>query len=402
MNTVELVEPQGDAASIRAALLANAATLLPVLRARIAQAEAERKIPAETIADFHRAGFFRMLQPKRFGGFEVHPNTFFEVQIQVATACPSTAWVLGVVAVHNWQLALFPDAAQQDVWGADPTVLLSSSYAPTGQATAVEGGFRLNGRWSFNSGGDHCGWAFLGAFAPVPEGQPPDMRTFLVPRQDYRIEDNWFTFALKGTGSKDVVLDNVFVPTHRTHKMTDGFLCNSPGNAVNPAPLYRLPFGQIFVRSVSTTSIGIATGALAFYREVTATKVGAADGNKAAMDPASQEACARAASTLDQIQLVLHRNFQVMMEMAERGEKIPVDQRVAWRWDSSETVSRCTELVDELFGLCGARALFLNSPMHRFFLDIHGARAHYANRPEASSRNYGRVLLGMRSTDYFL
>lgn len=402
MLSSDLVDPQGDAASIRRILLENAAALLPVLRARNEAAEAARQVPAETIADFHRAGFFRMLQPRRFGGLEVHPNTFFEVQIQVATACPSSAWVLGVVAVHNWQLALFPEAAQMEVWGDDPTVLISSSYAPTGQVTAVDGGFLLNGRWSFSSGCDHCGWAFLGGFAPVAEGQPPDMRTFLVPRADYTIEDNWHTFALKATGSKDVVLHNVFVPAHRTHKMTDGFVCSSPGNALNPSPLYRLPFGQIFVRSVSTTSIGIALGALAFYRSVTATKVGAADGNKAAMDPASQEACARAASALDQLQLVLHRNFSVMMEMAERGERIPVEQRVAWRWDSSETVGRCTEVVDELFGLCGARALFLNSPMHRYFLDVHGARAHYANRPEASGRNYGRVLLGMRSTDYFL
>ena len=122
----------------------------------------------------------------------------------------------------------------------------------------------------------------------------------------------------------------------------------------------------------------------------------------AAQDPSSQEACARAASAIDQAKLVLHRNLGQMIEMTERGERIPVEQRVAWRWDSTETVGRCVAVVDELFSLCGARALFVESPMHRFFLDIHGARAHYANRPEASGRNYGRVLLGMRSTDYFL
>lgn len=392
----------GDATAVRAALLANAEALLPALRERATAAEAARRIPDATIADFHAAGFFRMLQPARFGGLEVHPSTFFDVQIRVATACPSSAWVLGVVAIHNWQLALFPLAAQEAVWGADPTRLISSSYAPTGKVTAAEGGYRISGRWSFSSGSDHCQWAFLGGFTPVEEGQPPDMRTFLVPRSDYRIEDNWKTFALKATGSNDVVLDDVFVPFHRTHKMTDGFLCKSPGNEVNPAALYRLPFGQLFVRSVSTTSIGIAKGALEFYTAVTATKVGAADGNKAAQDPASQEACARSASALDQVQLVLHRNLGQMMEMTERGERIPVEQRVAWRWDSTEAVSRCVGVVDELFSLCGARALFLDSPMHRYFLDIHGARAHYANRPEASGRNYGRVLLGMRSTDYFL
>ena len=399
---MNLISPEGDAAAVAATLLANAVALLPALRERGPAAEVARRLPHQTLADFRRAGFFRMLQPRRFGGLEVHPGTFFDVQICIATACPSSAWVLGVVAIHNWQLALFDDTAQHEVWGLDPGRLICSSYAPTGRVTAAEGGYRISGRWSFSSGSDHCDWAFLGGFVPVDEGQPPDMRTFLLPRSDYRIEDNWNTFALKATGSNDVVVDDVFVPFHRTHKMTDGFLCKSPGNTLNTSPLYRLPFGQLFVRSVSTTSIGIAEGAFDFYKGVTVSKVGAADGNKAAMDSSAQEACARAASALDHVKLVLHRNLDTMMGMAQRGERIPVEQRVAWRWDSTEAVSRCVSVVDELFSLCGARALFLDSPMHRYFLDIHGARAHYANRPEASSRNFGRVQLGMRSTDYFL
>jgi 3-hydroxy-9,10-secoandrosta-1,3,5(10)-triene-9,17-dione monooxygenase len=394
-----LLHNSGDT---RALLLARADALLPVLRERVAASEAARTISATTIADFHAAGFFRMLQPRRWGGLEVHPNTFFDVQIKIATAHPSAAWVLGVVAVHNWQLALFDEQAQRDVWGEDDTTLVSSSYAPTGKVTAAEGGYRISGRWSFSSGVDHCRWAFLGGFAPVEAGSTPDMRTFLVPLSALQIEDNWHTIALRGTGSKDVVADDVFVPAHRTHRMTDGFKCDSPGNAVNNAPLYRLPFGQVFTRSVSTTAIGIAQGALDFYRSVTATKVGAADGNKAAADPCSQMACARAASTVDQLQLVLHRNMDAMMQHAERGERMSIDQRVAWRWDSSDAVSRAVAVVDELFSLCGARALFTSSPMHRYFVDIHGARAHYANRPESSGRNFGRLQLGGRTHDYFI
>ena len=120
------------------------------------------------------------------------------------------------------------------------------------------------------------------------------------------------------------------------------------------------------------------------------------------MDPSAQEAVARAASTVDQVVLVLHRNFTDMMDRATRGEKIPVETRVAWRWDSSEAVGRCVDAVDTLFTLCGGRAIFSNSPMHRFFCDIHGARAHYANRPEPSGRNFGGVQLGMPTTDFFI
>lgn len=387
---------------LREKLLDNARRLLPVLAQRVAASEAARTLSSATVDDFARAGFWRMLQPKRWGGLEVHPNTFFDVQIQVATAHPSAAWVLGVVAVHNWQLALFPLEAQEDVWGDDPGVRVSSSYAPTGAVQRAEGGYRVSGRWSFSSGVDHCRWAFLGGFAPTEEGAPPDMRTFLVPLSEATIEDTWHTVALKGTGSKDVVLDDVFVPEHRTHRMSDGFRCDSPGNAVHDSPLYRLPFGQIFVRSVSTTSIGIARGALDFYRSVTQTKVGAADGNRAAKDPTAQMACARAASTVDQLELVLHRNMDTLMADASAGTRTSIEQRVAFRWDSSETVSKAVAAVDELFALCGGRALFLSSPMHRYFVDVHGARAHYANRPDASGRNFGRVQLGMRTTDYFI
>lgn len=395
------VDPFEGVDDPREMLLRNAEALQPTLRKRIVDAEAERILPAETIEDFHRAGFWRMLQPKRYGGLEVHPNTFFDVQMKVAEACSSTSWVLGVVAVHNWQLALFDPQAQEDVWGDNPEALISSSYAPTGTVKRVEGGFEISGRWSFSSGSDHCDWVFLGGFVPVDEG-PPDMRTFLVPKSDYRLDDVWHTMALKGTGSKDVVIDKAFVPEHRTHKMSDGFRCKNPGNALNPAALYKIPFGQIFTRSVSTTAVGIARGALEFYKSVTATKVGAADGSKAAADPSAQMACARAASAIDAAELVLHRNFEEMMDYAARGEAFPMERRVAWRWDSSEVVGKMVQVVDELFTLCGARALFTDSPMHRYFCDIHGARAHYANRPESSGRNYGHVQLGGRTRDFFL
>ncbi len=404
MSAVEAIplSAADDPAATRARLLANADALEPLLRAHIDDSETNRRLSPGVIAAFHEAGFFRMLQPRRWGGLEVHPNTFFDVQIRIASIYPSAAWVLGVVAVHNWQLALFPEQAQRDVWGEDPSVLVSSSYAPTGSVERVEGGFELSGRWSFSSGCDHCDWVFLGGFGPTSEGAPRDMRTFLVPLSACRIDDNWHTFALKGTGSKDVVLDGVFVPEHRTHSMGDGFKCDSPGNAVNPSPLYRLPFGQVFTRSVSTSAIGIAKGALAFYLDVTKTKVGAADGNRASLDPGAQLTVARAESAIDHIELTLHRDMDAMMAAAEAGVRTSIDQRVAWRWNSSEAVSKAVEVVDALFSLCGARALFTNSPMHRYFTDAHGARAHYANRPEGSGRNLGRVRLGHRTQDFFL
>ncbi len=384
------------------ALLARASELVSVLEQRATKADELRRVPDETIVDFQRAGFFRMLKPKRWGGLEVHPRTFFDVQRTIAKGCPSSAWVLGVVGVHVWQLGLFAEQAQKDVWEGDPATLISSSYAPTGAIERVEGGFKVSGRWSFSSGCDHGSWVFLGGFVPTAEGSPPDMRTFLLPRKDYRIDDNWHVIGLKGTGSKDIVVEGAFVPEHRTHRLIDGFRCKSPGNAVNPSPLFRIPFGQIFVRSVSTTSIGIAEGALQAFVTVAAKRVAAGDQSKVAGDPSTQLLCAEAASTIDELKLVLYRNLDELMSSAERGAELSVNRRVAFRFDSSNAAHRACALVGKLFNAAGGRAIFLNNTLLRSWLDVNAARAHYANNPDKPARNFGGVQLELKNTDFFL
>jgi 3-hydroxy-9,10-secoandrosta-1,3,5(10)-triene-9,17-dione monooxygenase len=384
-------------------LARRARELLPVLAARVSQAEELRRIPDETIADFHAAGFFRMFQPSRWGGLEVDPRVFFEVQATIAEACPSSAWVLGVLAVHGWQLALFPAAAQEEVWAEDRTVLVCSSYAPTGRVERAPGGYRISGRWSFSSGCDHSRWAFLGGLAPPEEeGKPPEMRTFLVPRRDWRIDDNWHVAGLKATGSKDVVVESAFVPEHRTHRLIDGFKQASPGNAENTAPLYRLPFGQVFVRSVSTSAIGAARGALNVFCDAARKRISASDQSRVAEEAQTQLVCARAAAAIEEARLVLHQSFDEMMALARAGERIPLERRAAWRYASALAVEKSVRAVDDLFTATGGRAIFLGHPLLRFFLDVHAIRAHYANNPERPGRNFGGVQLDLKNQDYFI
>ncbi len=382
-------------------LIARAEALAPVLRERAETAAKMRRMPDETMADLKANGFFRVLQPKRFGGYELSPQTLFDLQITLGAACPSTAWVLGVVAVHSWQLALFDEQAQQEVWGEDTDVVISSSYMPVGKVKRVEGGFRFSGRWGFSSGSDHCDWAFLGGFVPVESG-PPDMRTFLIPRADYTLEDTWHVSGLKATGSKDVVIDDVFVPEHRTHKLIDGFRCKNPGNAVNDAPLFRLPFGQVFVRSVSTTIIGIAQGMLNEYVALMRGRVSRATGGKAKENGYAQHVAAEAMAVIDGARLVLERNFKEMMADVTAGRSIDLERRIKYRYDSSRTVENCVRVVDRMFTNAGGAPVFLSSPLNRFFQDAHAARAHYANNPIPPGENMGRVAFGLKNTDFFL
>ncbi len=384
------------------AYLDRAHSLLPRLAERVDEARTLRRLPGATIQDLQETGILRMLQPARWGGGECTPLAFFTVQHTLGTVSPATAWVLGVVGVHAWQLALFDDRAQQEVWGDDPSTLISSSYAPVGKVTPVDGGFRLSGRWSFSSGSDHCQWVFVGGFAPTPQGAPPDMRTFLVPRSDYAIVDVWQTTGLQATGSNDVVIDDVFVPEHRTHRLFDGFKCDSPGNAVNPGPTYRLPFGQVFVRSVSTTAIGILEGALGVFKASARNKFATSDGARVMEDPHTQEVLARASTVLDEVKLVLARDCEEQLAMARAGDRIPLDLRVRHRFHSSRAVVRCVEQVDVLMNTSGGRALFQDHPLNRYFQDAQAARAHYANNPAKPARNLGWVMLGQKTRDFFL
>ncbi|WP_235015245.1 acyl-CoA dehydrogenase family protein [Oceanicoccus sp. KOV_DT_Chl] len=204
-------------------LIQKAKELQPVLRERAAQCKADKRVPDETVKDFQKAGFFKILQSEEYGGYSMDPQVFYSVVLELAKACMSSAWIFSVIGVHNWQLNLFDKQASKDVWGSDPATLISSSYAPMGGVTPVEGGFKLTGRWSFSSGCEHCDWVFVGAVVPTEE-EPWNMlnyRTFLLPKEDYEIFQNWDVVGLEGTGSHDIVVMDKFVPEHRTHKMLE-------------------------------------------------------------------------------------------------------------------------------------------------------------------------------------
>src|SRR2546427_11989888 len=155
--------------------LARVRALLPALRERAVRAEQLPRLPDETFKDFQAAGLFRCLQPKRYEGYELDPGTFYQALMDVGTVCGSSAWILGVIGVHNWHLALFPPQAQEDVWGEDTSIQVSTGLSPTGIVERADGGFRVRGGWSFSCGSDYCHWADIaGVLPPIHAIDPPD------------------------------------------------------------------------------------------------------------------------------------------------------------------------------------------------------------------------------------
>jgi len=400
-----MATPAAVAAAIptRETLLERARAMIPALKTRSEAAVAARCVPAESIREMQEAGFFRVLQPQRYGGYEHDPQVFFDIQMTLAEGCMSTAWVYGVIGVHPFQLALFDAKAQAEVWGKDDATLISSSYQPVGKVERVEGGFRLSGRWGFSSGCDHCQWVFLGALIPPLEpGGPPEMRTFLLPRSDYKIVHDWNVYGLQATGSHGIIVEQVFVPEHRTHRAVDGFLCKNPGQAVNTAAIFRLPWAQVFVRAVSSAAIGALQGAQGAFVGIAAKRVSTVTGKSSKLDPFALNAAARTQSAILEMKSVLMKSFDEMMSAVRAGRDIPVPERIRYRYESSQIARRCAALCDELMPLLGGRAIYMDSPLVRYWLDISAARAHVANDPTIIGTSLGALYVGETVQEFFI
>lgn len=384
-------------------LMERARRLTPVLQERAQRTEDNRKLLPETLNDFVEAGFYRTLQPALYGGFEMSPLTAFQIVMELAKGCPSSAWCLGLITIHNWELSLMDPKAAEDVWGTDPSTRFSSSYAPFGKITRVEGGFRVSGRWSWSSGSDHCSWAILGGILPRTEpNAPPDVRAFLVPRSDYEVIDVWNVMGLRGTGSNDIVVKDAFVPEHRTHQFGLSFMMADPGRARFTSRNYKYPFGVIFAYSLSTVALGMADGALEAFRADMKDRLGAYDGAKAMEDPFVRQRLAEAEAIIRGLHMRLEGNFAEMDRYIDGGEVIPLGVRVRNKWDAQWIAKESQKAVDLLFKASGARGLKMESPMQRYFRDVHAASNHAFLNADKGALNAGLFELTGTTADFTL
>jgi 3-hydroxy-9,10-secoandrosta-1,3,5(10)-triene-9,17-dione monooxygenase len=368
--------------------------LLPTIRERAEETERLRVVPESSVKELEEVGFFKLLQPARFGGLEADPVDFYTCVRDIASACGSTGWVSSVLGVHPWQIALFDDEAQQAVWGEDPDTRVSSSYAPMGKAAITEGGFKLSGRWSFSSGCAHATWVLLGGLVFSDEGQVVDFRTFLVPRERYEIVDVWNVVGLAGTGSNDIVVEDVFIPETFTLSMAETGRCKGPGQAVNTGDLYKLQFHSLFTTTITTPIIGMARGAYEEHVTMQQNRVRASYGEKASLDPFAAVRVATASSDIDAAWALLMSNIREQQAHVARGEKIPITQRLRIRRDQVLGTQRAIDAIDLLFEASGGRALANGTPLQRAWRDAHAGRVHAANDPERALQMYGASEFG--------
>lgn len=373
-----------------AEIVARAEAMVPWLRDQADAVEKARMVPEATIQAFQDAGFFRILQPRRWGGYEMSPNVLNRVLMELARGCPSSAWNVMVLGVHPFEVGLLDPRCGDELWGEDSTRLVSSSYAPFGTVTAVEGGYRLNGEWLTSSGCDHAaGGAFLGG--RLMENGEPVFRSFWVQRDDFDIVDDWFVVGLAGTGSKKLVVKDAFVPAYRSHVIA-AYGEDSHGHVEN---LYKMPFFYVFYAAVSSVIVGMARGMVDLYVEHMRPRQNLNQAIGAAVnDPFIKGRLGEAtAKILGAATRILH-NTDEAWAYAARGQLVPLDVRVRHFATNQFTGGECFEAAHMIFKKTSTRGVWLNNPMQRQLRDILVGANHITQNQDNIGDLLGGQMLG--------
>jgi alkylation response protein AidB-like acyl-CoA dehydrogenase len=384
-----------------AELKARVAGVRPEIEARAYATEKACRVPAENIAALRAIGYFDIVKPARFGGFEHDFDVLVDLNIELARSCASTAWVAGLLAAHQWLIASYPEQAQRDVWSEDPLALSCGSYAPATKAVVVEGGYRLTGRWSFASGCDNAQWSHCAALLPSPvEGGALVPAFLLVPASEYGIDDTWNVVGLAGTGSKTLVLDNAFVPAHRVLTFAETTSGKTPGAALYADnPSFSVPMLCNIPSCLASTAVGAAAGALDEYLVRTSGRVtrGAVAGNNARMAEFAtvQLRVADAAASVDAARMLLLRDLRDRAKTARNGAEATTEERIVSRRGQAFSVSLALRAAEALNASTGGQGLDLSNPVQRAWRDVNAVGRHISMNWDAVGTMYGQMALGL-------
>ncbi|XXT20787.1 acyl-CoA dehydrogenase family protein [Sorangium sp. So ce429] len=364
------------------------------VRARAGEAEALRRMPEATVQGFVDAGLVRLLTPRAFGGHELAFDAFADATIEIARADGSSGWCFSFLNVHSWLLATFPVGAQEDVWRKNPDARLANVNVPAGQAARVDGGYRLSGDWPWASGIHHCDWAMLAGLVPAEAGAaggPPEVRLFLIPREDWEVRDTWRVTGQRGTGSHNVVVKERLVPQHRTATMAELSGGQSPGGAFHANPIYRLPFIAALAPSLVATIVGASQGAYQRWRAATRDRCTMYSREQVASLSHQQIRLAEISAEIDAAELMLRRSLDTL----RAGGPLSMEQRVRIRRDYAYSAVLCVRAVERIYNASGGGANYESNPIQRDWRDVHAMAAHAGINFDAAAENFGRMELGL-------
>jgi 3-hydroxy-9,10-secoandrosta-1,3,5(10)-triene-9,17-dione monooxygenase len=370
-------------------IVERARTLVPKFAARAASAEDARQMPRESIEEMLDAGFARILLPAQIGGCGLGFDTWFQVVRELSKADASHGWCAGLIIHHAHLIAQYPEAGQRMLWEKTHDLAIAASFAPVAQAARVDGGYRLTSKGStFASGVDHSTWIVLGAM--VPGGPQPDWKFFVLPARECKILDTWHTAGMRGTGSKTIVADNVFVPDDLVLSLAELRDGKTPGSVLYPDVIFHTPFFYYAPISFATPMLGAVQGAYEHFREWTKTRK-APDGSSIAAKPTIQMQMARVAADIDAAEMLLRRAVNVTEAPDAYSPELLARSVRDFARISEMTVSS----IDTILALSGTSGFVTSHPIQRAWRDIHFMSMHISVNTEMNFTHYSRMELGL-------
>jgi len=390
-----MTTPATTDSSDRATLLERAAAIRPVLEKNAEQTDALRRLPDENVRALKENGLCRLMVPRRFGGLETSVRTYIDVTAEIGRGCGSSAWVSSLINVCAWLAGLFPERAQHDVWGPDRDAWIAGSLAPHGQAVAVDGGWRVTGRWPWASGCLHAQWVACGIHMNNERGEMANLGLSLMPIGEVTIEDTWFMAGMKGTGSNTIVAKDVFVPEHRFLPYPPAF-AGQYRTEHREEVVYRVALVPVTVLILAGSQLGVARAALdhvmskAGTRGITHTTFGTQT-----QSAGFQMLVAEAAMKIDTAYLHAYRAADDLDRFAAEGRHPDLTARARVRMDTSLAAKYCRDAVELLVQAHGTSSLADYNRLQRLWRDVHVASHHAITEWQVNLEVYGKALLGV-------
>lgn len=370
--------------------------LAPLIAENAEQAERERKPVDKVIAALAETGVFKAFVPREFGGFEIDTDTFIDIGLAVGEACTSTGWITTFYMEHNWIFAQFPREAQQSIFGAQPYILAPASISPNGKAEVCEGGFRLNGRWSWGTGVMHADWIILNGITVGTDS--PEPRLFIVRRDQIEVEDVWYCDGMEGTGSNDMIASDLFVAEAYSEPLIPLSQGRGSGAIWHDSPSFRHPMMPLLAIAAATPALAAARRALALFTERVQSRVLFGTGGKQGARQAVQIRLGAIASQIHSAEVVLRSAGRDLQRWGGESEVCPPLERARMRLAIAQVVRSCRDAIIQIMEASGAGAHLKPHPMQRIHRDVNTLSCHTVFDLDIAAENYGLLLLGLDPT----
>ena len=379
-----------------ATLLADIEALLDDVEAAAAAAEAARKPDDDIMQKLAATGVFTAYVPKRFGGMELDYETFVRIGMRLGEACTSTAWVTTFCMEHNWLLAHFPERAQREIWERQPYFLAPGSISPTGTATLEGEQYLLNGRWQWGTGVMHADWVMLAG--RIEGTDTPELRMFMIPRDQVTVEDTWQVEGMVATGSNDIIAENVIIPQHMSQSVGLMTLANTEGAAWHASPTFRTPMIAFKCITAACPAVGCARKAVNLFKERIQARALWGSGTTQQSQPAAQMRLGNLTICADAVEREMLTIARDLEALGYREALSTAEERISLRLRCGHVVRQCRDIVRDVMEASGASAHRLEHPLQRLHRDIHTLSGHTVFDIDVASELYGQVLLDLPTT----